>query len=56
LKPSGLDLKCAKAFNWPFIQKYFDELKHLNEVCGIPVENFYNEKGCQWGGGKKGSS
>jgi hypothetical protein len=36
----------------------FDKLKHLIEVHGIPVENLYNidEKGCQQGGGKKGSS
>ena len=56
-KPSGLDPKRAQAFNRPSVQKYFDKLKEIIESDGIPVENIYNmdEKGCQRGGGKKGT-
>ena len=54
---SGLDPKCAKVFNLPVVNQYFDELKGLVESHGIPIENIYNmdEKGCQRGGGKKAS-
>jgi hypothetical protein len=54
---SGLDPKCAKAFNCPVVNQYFDELTELVESLGIPIENIYNmdEKGCQRGGGKKSS-
>ena len=57
-KPSGLDPKRARAFNRPSVQKYFNDLKDIVENHSIPVENIYNmdEKGCQRGGGKKGSS
>jgi hypothetical protein len=57
-KPSGLDPKRARAFNRPSVQKYFDQLKHIVETHSIPSTNIYNmdEKGCQQGGGKKGSS
>lgn len=57
-KPSGLDPKRARAFNRPSVQKYFNEFKNIvNNLC-IPTENIYNmdEKGCQRGGGKKGTS
>ncbi|KAF8218670.1 hypothetical protein L208DRAFT_1475305, partial [Tricholoma matsutake] len=56
-KSAGLDLKCAKAFNHPVVNRYFDELAKLVEKLGIPLENMYNmdEKGCQRGGGKKTS-
>jgi hypothetical protein len=55
--PCGLDPKRAKAFNRPVVNRYFDELTHLVESLGIPIENLYNmdEKGCQRGGGKKSS-
>jgi len=55
--PCGLDPKRAKAFNRPVVNHYFDELVALVESLGIPIENIYNmdEKGCQRGGGKKGS-
>ena len=57
-KPSGLDPKRAKAFNRPVVERYLDELLRLVEKHGIPIENIYNmdEKGCQRGGGKKGTS
>ena len=53
-----LDPKCAQAFNWPSVQKYFNKLKDIINKCSIPVENIYNinEKGCQQGNGKKASS
>lgn len=56
-KPSGLDPKRARAFNRPSVQKYFEKLKETIENFGIPTENIYNmdEKGCQRGGGKKGT-
>lgn len=57
-KSSGLDPKRAKAFNRPVVERYLDELRRLVEKYGIPIENIYNmdEKGCQRGGGKKGTS
>jgi hypothetical protein len=55
--PCGLDPKRAKAFNHPVVNHYFDELIALVEALGIPIENIYNmdEKGCQRGGGKRGT-
>jgi hypothetical protein len=55
--PCGLDPKRAKAFNRPVVNRYFDELASLTESLGIPIENIYNmdEKGCQRGGGKRGT-
>ena len=57
-KSSGLDPKRAKAFNRPVVERYLDELRRLVEKYNIPIENIYNmdEKGCQRGGGKKGTS
>ena len=54
---SGLDPKCAKAFNCPVINWYLNEFKELVESHGIPIKNIYNmdKKGCQRGGGKKTS-
>ena len=54
---SGLDPKRAKAFNRPVVNRYFDQLTHLVESFDIPIGNIYNmdEKGCQRGGGKRGS-
>ena len=56
-RPSGLDPKRTRAFNQPSVQKYFDKLKEIVENLDIPTENIYNmdEKGCQRGGGKKGT-
>ena len=56
-KPSGLDPKCARAFNRPSVQRYFDKLEEIVNHFGVPSENIYNmdEKGCQRGGGKDGS-
>jgi hypothetical protein len=52
---SGLDPKCAKAFNCPVVNRYFDQLTSLVKSWGIPIGNIYNmdEKGCQRGGGKR---
>ena len=57
-RPSGLDPKRAQAFNKPTIRKHFHRLHQLIQKHSIPVENIYNmdEKGCQRGGGRKGSS
>jgi hypothetical protein len=54
---TGLDPKRAKAFNEPVVNRFFDKLTKLVEEYDIPDENIYNmdEKGCQRGGGKKGS-
>lgn len=55
---SGLDPKHTQAFNKPTICKHFHRLHRLIQKHNIPVENIYNmdEKGCQRGGGCKGSS
>ena len=57
-KSSGLDYNRAKAFNRPVVERYLDELHRLVEKHDIPIENVYNmdEKGCQRGGGKKGTT
>jgi hypothetical protein len=39
LRPSGLDPKCARAFNRPSVQKYFDKLKEIVDDLGIPTEH-----------------
>lgn len=56
-KPSGLDPKCAQAFNKPTVHKHFDLLEKIICKYEIPIENVYNmdEKGCQRGGGHKNS-
>ena len=56
-KPSGLDPKRAQAFNCTVVGHHFDLLKEVIEKNWIPWENVYNmdEKGCQRGGGRKGS-
>ena len=56
-KPSGLDPKCAQAFNHPVVGRHFDLLLDIIGKYDIPVENIYNmdEKGCQHGGGRKES-
>ncbi|KAI0250716.1 hypothetical protein BJV78DRAFT_1319158, partial [Lactifluus subvellereus] len=53
----GLDPKRAQAFNKPTVSKHFDQLLQILQKHDIPVENIYNmdEKGCQRGGGRKGS-
>ena len=57
-RPSGLDPKHAQAFNKSTIHKHFCKLHQLIQKHDIPVENMYNmdEKGCQRGGGCKGSN
>jgi hypothetical protein len=54
---SGLDPKCARAFNFPTVSHHFELLKNYLEEHDIPWENVYNmdEKGIQLGGGRKGS-
>ena len=54
---SGFDPKHAKAFNRPVVNHYFDQLTSLVKTLDIPIGNIYNmdEKGCQRGGGKRGS-
>jgi hypothetical protein len=56
-RPSGLDPKCAQAFNKSTVHKHLDRLLQLIRKHSIPIENIYNmdEKGCQRGGGHKGS-
>ena len=50
-KSSSLYPKRAKAFSLPVVERYLDELHRL-------LRNFYNmdEKGCQRGGGKRGTT
>ena len=54
---SGLDPKCAQAFNCTMVGHHFDLLKEVIETNEIPWENVYNmdEKGCQRGRGRKAS-
>ena len=54
-KPSGLDPKCAQAFNCPTVMHHFDLLEAIFKKYKIPPENIYNmdEKGVQHGGGHK---
>jgi len=54
-KPSGLDPKCAQAFNKPTVTQHFDLLEAIIKKYEIPAENIYNmdEKGVQWGSGHK---
>jgi hypothetical protein len=44
---SSLDPKCAKAFNCPVVNQYFDELTELVKSLGIPIENLYNMDGIE---------
>ena len=55
-KPSGLDPKCAWAFNYATVNDYFEKLTKVIKDNDIPWENIYNmdEKGIQLGGGCKG--
>jgi hypothetical protein len=57
-KPSGLDPKCAQAFNRTVVADFFTLLKGLIDEHQIPLENIWNmdEKGCQLGGGRKNSA
>lgn len=58
-KPVKLDPKCAKNFNKPVIQDFFDKLESLFSTYGeIPAEHIWNmdEKGIQLDGGRKGNS
>ena len=45
--PSGLDPKCAQAFNQPVVGRYFKQLDDLVKKYDIPMEHLYNmdEKG-----------
>ncbi|KAJ3792319.1 DDE superfamily endonuclease-domain-containing protein, partial [Lentinula aff. detonsa] len=54
---SGLDPKRAQAFNFPTVNRYFEQLRQLLTEHNIPWENIYNmdEKGVQLGGGRKNS-
>ena len=56
-RPSDLDPKRAQAFNKPTVCEHFQKLWELVQKHDIPVGNVYNmdEKGCQRGGGRKGS-
>ena len=55
-KPSGLDPKRARAFNYATVNDYFEKLSKVIKDNDIPWENIYNmdEKGVQLGGGRKG--
>ena len=52
---TGLDPKCAQAFNFPTADHHFKLLKSFIDEHRIPWENIYNmdEKGLQLGGGRK---
>jgi len=54
---SGLDPKCAKAFNYTKVHEHFTMFKEIIERYGIPWRKIYNmdEKGVQMGAGRKGS-
>jgi hypothetical protein len=54
-RTSGLDPKCARSFNHPVVNDYFEKLRQVLEAEDIPWENVYNmdEKGAQLGGGRK---
>jgi hypothetical protein len=54
---SGLDPKCAQAFNFNTVNKHFEMLRTVLEENNIPWRNVYNmdEKGIQVGGGRKNS-
>ena len=54
---SGLNPKCAKAFNYSMVQAHFMLFKDTINKNNIPWKNIYNmdEKGVQMGGGWKGT-
>ena len=54
---SGLDPKCAKAFNFSTVKAHFMLFKDTMNKSNIPWRNIYNmdEKGVQMGGGQKGT-
>jgi hypothetical protein len=53
-KGSGLDPKCAQAFNYPEVKVYFEKLMKVIRENDIPWENIYNMDE-QLGGGRKGA-
>ncbi|TFK67013.1 hypothetical protein BDN72DRAFT_771326 [Pluteus cervinus] len=57
-RPSGLDPKRARAFNFHTVNTCFERLKKVMQEKGITWENVYNmdEKGIQLGGGRKGAT
>lgn len=56
-RPTGLDPKRAKAFNYTNVNTYFEQLQAVLDEKEIPWENVYNmdEIGMQLGGGRKGT-
>lgn len=56
-RPTGLDPKRARAFNFTTVDHHFKLLRDFMVEHKIPWENIYNmdEKGIQLGGGRKGN-
>jgi hypothetical protein len=56
-RPSGLDPKQARAFNFTTVNKHFEQLQDVFDGKRIPLRNLHNfdEIGVQLGGGRKGT-
>jgi hypothetical protein len=54
-RPTGLDPKRARAFNYPSVNTHFTQLQDILKKHGIPWKNVHNmdEIGIQLGGGRK---
>jgi hypothetical protein len=56
-RPSGLDPKRARAFNYTTVDRHFEQLQDMFDGKRIPLKNLHNfdEIGIQLGGGRKGT-